>query len=74
MNSYGKVTNTCIYEQSYIHKDVHCNVICNNKKYLITEKLTECPLVEKSSKKKVLWKTNSATTYKKGGITIYRQN
>lgn len=52
MNSYGKVTNTCIYEQSYIHKDVHCNVICNNKKYLITEKLTECPLVEKSSKKK----------------------
>lgn len=52
MNSYGKVTNTYIYKQNYIHKDVHCNVICNNKKYLITEKLTECPLVEKSSKKK----------------------
>ena len=54
MNSYGKVTNTCIYEQSCIHKDVHCNITCNNKKYLITEKLTEGPLVEESSKQNTL--------------------
>ena len=54
MNSYGKVTNTCIYERSCIHKDVHCNITCNNKKYLITEKLTEGPLVEESSKQNTL--------------------
>lgn len=66
MNSYGKVTNTYIYKQNYIHKVFTCNVICNNKKYLITEKLTECPLVEKSSKKKsTLEKTNSAALTKK---------